>query len=105
MRCVRGERVSGNNVQSAIIDLIRRAAVVIADVSDDHRNTLIEAGVAMGSGTMLKLMCQEPPPGSPLKKRFMFEGQELYWYRTPEQRLGLCYFFAKQFRRQVYVVR
>ncbi len=105
MRCVRGERVSGNNVQSAIIDLIRRAAVVIADVSDDHRNTLIEAGVAMGSGTMLKLMCQEPPPGSPLKKRFMFEGQELYWYRTPEQRLGLCYYFARQFRRQVYVVR
>ncbi len=105
MRCVRGERLSGNNVQTAIIDLIRRAAVVIADVSDDHRNTLIEAGVAMGSGTPLKLMCREPPPGAPLKKRFMFEGQELYWYRTPEQRLGLCYYFARQFRRQVYVVR
>jgi TIR domain len=105
MRCVRGERVSGDNVQTAIIDLIRRAAVVIADVSDDHRNTLIEAGVAMGSGTLLKLICREPPTGSPFKKRFMFEGQELHWYRTPEQRLGLCYYFARQFRRQVYVVR
>jgi TIR domain len=105
MRCVRGERLSGGNVQTAIIDLISRAAVLIADVSDDHRNTLIEAGIAMGSGTPLKLMCREPPAGEPLKKRFMFEGQELYWYRTPEERFGLCYYFARQFRRQVYVVQ
>jgi hypothetical protein len=105
MRCVRGERLSGGNVQTAIIDLIQRAGALIADVSDDHRNTLIEAGIAMGSGTPLKLMCREPPAGTPLKKRFMFEGQELYWYRTPEQRFGLCYYFARQFRRQVYVIR
>lgn len=103
MQCVRGERLSGDNVQSAIIDLIRRAAMVIADVSDDHRNTLIEAGVAMGAGTPLKLMCRQPLADAPLKKRFMFEGQELYWYRSPEQRLGLCYYFARQFRRQIYV--
>lgn len=105
MRCVRGERLSGDNVQTAIIDLIRRAAVLIADVSDDHRNTLIEAGVAMGSGTRLKLICREPPDAAPLKKRFMFEGQEFFWYRTPEERLGLCYYFARQFRRRVYVLR
>jgi hypothetical protein len=105
MRCIRGERVSGDNVQHAIIDLIRRAGVVIADVSDDNRNTLIEAGVAMGSGTQLKLLCREPAPGTQLKKRFMFEGQELHWYSTPEQRLGLCYYFARQYRRQIYVIR
>jgi len=105
MRCERGEPLSTDNVQTGIIDLIRRAAVVIADVSDDHRNTLIEAGVAMGSGTPLKLMAREPPTGAPLKKRFMFEGQELYWYSTPEQRLGLCYYFARQFRRRVYMER
>ena len=105
MQCVRGERLSGDNVQIAIIERIRRAAVVVADVSDDHRNTLIEAGIAMGSGTTLKLMCREPRAGEPLKKRFMFEGQELHWYRTPEERLALCYYFARQFRRQVYIVR
>ena len=105
MCCVRGERLSSDNVQTAIIDLIRRAAVVIADVSDDHRNTLIEAGDTMGCGTRLRLICREPPAGAPLKKRFMFEGQEFFWYRTPEQRLGLCYYFARQFRRHVYVVR
>jgi len=105
MRCVRGERLSGDNVQAAIIERIRHAAVVVADVSDDNRNTLIEAGIAMGGGTRLKLMCREPPAGTPLKKRFMFEGQEFFWYRTAEERLGLAYYFARQFRRRVYVVR
>jgi hypothetical protein len=105
MRCVRGERLSGDNVQTEIIKLIRRSAVVIADVSDDHRNSLIEAGIAMGCGTKLKLMAREPPEGGPLKKRFMFEGQEFYWYKTPEERLGLCCYFARQFRRRVYVTR
>ena len=104
MSCIRGERLSGSNVQQSIIDLIRRAAVVIADVSDDHRNTLIETGVAMGSGTQVKLMCRAPPAGVSPKKRFMFEGLEYYWYQTPEERLGLCYYFARQFRRRVYVV-
>lgn len=105
MRCVRGERLSGDNVQQAIIEEIRRAAVVIADVSDDHRNTLIEAGVAMGCGTRLKLISRKSASGMPEKKRFMFEGQEYFWYGSPEERLGLCYYFARQFRRHVYVVR
>lgn len=103
MRCVRGERLAADNVQAAIIERIRHAAVVIADVSDDHRNTLIETGIAMGCGTRLRLMCSEPPTGAPLKKRFMHEGQEFAWYRTPEERLGLAYYFARQFRRRVYV--
>jgi len=105
MRCVRGERLSGDNVQLAIVDLIRRAAVMIADVSDDHRNTLIEAGIAMGGGTRLKLMSRRPPADAPLKKRFMFEGQEYFWFQSPEERLGLFYYFARQFHRRVYVLR
>jgi hypothetical protein len=104
MRCIRGERLEGDNAQKAIIDLIKRAALVIADVSDDHRNTLIEAGIAMGAGTTLKLMCRIPPDNVLPKKRFMFEGLEVYWYRTPEERLGLCFYFARQCRRNVYVI-
>jgi len=104
MACVRGERVSGDHVQRAIINLIARAAVVIADVTDDHRNTLIEAGIAMGARTPLKLMVHAPAGEVP-RRRFMFEGQEFYWYKTPEERLGLCCYFARQFRRRVYVTR
>jgi TIR domain len=105
IRCVRGERLSGDNVQQAIIDLIRRAALMIADVSDNHRNTLIETGIAMGSGTKLRLICRAPSDGDLRKKAFMFEGQEVHWYRTSEERLCLCYRFARQFRRRIYVFR
>jgi hypothetical protein len=104
MSCVRGERLFSANVQYAIIDLIRRAAVVIADVSDDHRNILIEAGIAMGTGTRLKLICRRPSSGNLPKKAFMFEGLELNWYETAEERLGLCYYLARQFRRHVYLI-
>ena len=104
MLCVRGERLAGENVQAAIIDRVRRAAVVVADVTDDPRNTLIEAGVAMGSGTSLKLIVHAPGGVIP-KKRFMFEGHEVFGYATPEERLGLCYWIARQFRRRVYVLR
>lgn len=106
LRCVRGERVNParGTAQQAIVDLIRRAAVVIADVSDDHRNTLIEAGIAMGAGTPLRLIVNSPGGVKPTR-RFMFEGQEFHGYATPEDRLGLCFYFARQFRRQVYVVR
>ena len=46
-----------------------------------------------------------PTVVSALLWRFMFEGQEFHGYATPEDRLGLCFYFARQFRRQVYVVR
>jgi TIR domain len=105
MPCVRGQRLSGDNVQTAIIDRIGRAALMIADVSDDHRNTLIECGIAMGKGTKLKLLCRASATDPYPRKRFMFEGQEIHLYHTPEQQLGLCYGFAREFRRQVYLLR
>jgi hypothetical protein len=102
MRCIRGERLQGDNVQKAIINLIRRAAVIIADVSDGNRNTLIDAGIAMGSDTPLKLISRAPPAGQTFKKRFMFEGQEVLWHQTEKEQLCLIYFLARQFRRRVY---
>jgi len=68
MKCIRGERLSIGNVQAQIVDLIGRAALVIADVSEGRRNTLIEAGVAMGLGTQLRLMARNATPGTPPKE-------------------------------------
>ena len=102
MKCIRGERLSVGNVQAQIIDLVRRAALVIADVSDGRRNTLIEAGVAMGQGTPLRLMARNAAPKTPPKKAFMFEGLELVGYDNIEEQLCLCFGFAGQFRRRIY---
>jgi TIR domain len=100
MSCVRGQGFTGQHVQQAIIERIRRAAFVVADVTDDNRNSLIEAGVALGSGTPLHLLCQAPSSDS-RKKRFMFEDREMNWYETPLERLGALYRIAKMYRRRV----
>jgi hypothetical protein len=104
MSCIQGERLSGSNDAPAeITDLIRRAALTIADVSENNRNTLIEAGIAMGSGARLRLISSKPPRAGLPKKTFMFEGQEFEWYETPGERLCLCYYFAHKLRRRIYV--
>ena len=101
MTCMQGQGFSGQHVQQAIIDRIRRAAFILADVTDDHRNSLIEAGIAMGSGTPLHLMCKVPENDS-LKRRFMFEDMEMNWYREPVERLAIAYRIARLYRRRVY---
>ena len=107
MRCIQGERLQrGDDAPKEITDLIRRAALIIADVSENNRNTLIEAGIAMGTGNpdRLKLISsgKTTQPGPP-KKPFMFEGREFEWYEAPAERLCLCYFFARKIRRRIYV--
>ena len=101
MTCMQGQGFTGQHVQRAIIDRIRRAAFVLADVTDDHRNSLIEAGIAMGSGTPLHLMCKVPENGS-LKRRFMFEDTEMNWYRNLVERVATAYRIARLYRRRVY---
>ena len=101
MTCVRGIRLTEQHAQTAIIERIRSAGFVIADVSEDHRNTLIEAGVALGSGTPLHLLSQPPADGS-LKTRFMFQDREINWYQDGVDRLGSAYRIGRLYRRRVY---
>ena len=100
MSCRLGQNLTGHHVQQAIIDQIRNAAFVIADVTDNNRNSLIEAGVALGTGTPLHLLCQLPSDGS-LKTRFMFQDREMNWYKDPLERLGAVYRIAKKYSRRV----
>lgn len=100
MPCLLGQGLTGTHVQKAIINRIRNAAFVVADVSDENRNSLIEAGIALGSGTPLHLLCRLPPDGS-RKRRFMFEDMEMNWYATPLERLGAVFRIAKMYRRRV----
>jgi hypothetical protein len=97
-----GEGLSGANAPKAIVDLIRRAALVVADISCDRRNTMIEVGAAMALDKELRLLVKNDPPGSTPKKAFMLEGREVLGYDNPEEHLALCYNFARQYRRKVY---
>jgi len=102
--CMQGQRLIGQHVQQQIIERIRGAAFVLADVTDDHRNSLIEAGIAMGAGRPLHLMCKIPEGGS-RHRRFMFESLEMNWYRDAVERLAIAYRISSLYRRRVYSLR
>jgi hypothetical protein len=100
MTCVCGQYLTSQHVQQAIVNRIRDAAFVIADVTDDNRNTLIEAGIARGADIPLHLLCALPST-TPPKTRFMFQDMEVSWYKNSLERIGAAYRIAKKYRRRV----
>lgn len=102
MTCVRGQYLTGQHAQQAIVERIRNAAFVIADVTDDNRNSLIEAGVARGAGVPLHLLCRLPADGG-RKTRFMFQDVEMNWYSSALERTGAAHRIAKKYRRRILV--
>jgi hypothetical protein len=103
MRCVQGQYLTGQHAQhaqDAIVRQIRGAAFMIADITDDSRNSLIEAGIARGAGVPLHLMCPSPENGN-FKTRFMLQDLEINWYTDPLERIGAAYRIARRYRRRV----
>jgi hypothetical protein len=100
MTCVQGKDLSGQHAQEAIVERIRGAAFVIADVTDDNRNALIESGVARGAGVPLHLTCRLPENGN-RKTRFMLQDMEVNWYSNSLDRIGAMYRIARRYRRRI----
>lgn len=46
-----GNEIHERQIQSAIIDKLRGAFLVLADITDDNLNTCIEAGMGVAAGT------------------------------------------------------
>jgi hypothetical protein len=99
--CVRGVEMQGQHVQRAIVDRIQNASFCIADVSDSNKNSLIEAGVALGAGTPLHLLSQRPNDDS-YKTRFLFQDLEVNWYSNSLDRIAHGYRIARAYRRRVF---
>lgn len=101
MECLLGQRLRGQHVQQAIIERIRHAEFAVADVSPSNLNSLVEAGIARGSGTKLHLICKRPETGD-LHTRFMFRDMEMSWYRDSLEHLGVLHRIARQYRRRIF---
>ena len=101
MECLLGQRLQGQHAQQEIIERIRNAQFVLADITADHLNSLIEAGVARGAGTRLHLICRTPESGE-LRTRFMFRDLEVSWYGNAVERIGAAHRIARMYRRRVF---
>jgi TIR domain len=100
--CRLGQRLQGQHAQDEIVKLIQNAEFLLADISDNDLNSLIEAGIARGAGTRLHLLSRMPESGE-LHTRFMFRDIEVNWYRNALERLGFAHRIARVYRRRVIV--
>lgn len=97
LRCVVGEQVGGDTVQSTLIGLIRDAVWVVADVSGNELNTCIEAGAARGAGVDCTLVARKPYQQQP----FMLRGMELKTYDDTVDLLAIVHRAARAYRRKL----
>jgi hypothetical protein len=97
-----GQRLEGQHVQREIIERIRNAQFVLADITANQMNSVIEAGIARGANTRLHLICM-PPESGDLHTRFMFRDIEVDWYSTPLERIGVIHRIARLYRRRVFL--
>jgi hypothetical protein len=97
MPCVMGEGIREPQVQQMITDRIRRAFVVLADISEENLNTCIEAGVALGACRRLHLLASAPRRRPP----FMFRDQQVWHYGNDAELVGTVHRIAYPYRRRV----
>jgi TIR domain len=97
MPCIVGDRLREGQVQELITKKISDAFVMIADMSEDNVNTLIEAGIARGTGTRLHLVARGPRRRPP----FMLRDQQVEYYSDDAELLGKVHRIIYPYRRRV----
>ena len=114
-RCILGEDINKASLQQQIIDRIRSAYVMIADITGDEQcvnceaegkvskdkifrfNTCIEAGIARGANTDLFIIAKEPRQAPP----FMFRDIEVRHYVDDCSLLAIVHKILRGYRRSV----
>lgn len=114
-RCILGEDINKGSLQQQIIDRIKSAYVMIADITGDEQcikceaegkvgkdkiyrfNTCIEAGIARGANTDLFIITKEPRQAPP----FMFRDIEVRHYADDCSLLAIVHKILRGYRRSV----
>jgi hypothetical protein len=94
-----GREVLGGHVQTAIVDAIRGAFLVIADISGDNVNVCMEAAIALTAGVNVELISAGPERSPP----FMLGGKggQLLSFGDDLEKLGVVHKIARRYRRRI----
>lgn len=87
MHCVMGDDIREGRIQQVITDLLRRAFMIVTDISEENLNTCIEAGIALGAQRRLHLIAGAPRRRPP----FMFRDQQVWHYADDGDLVGLIH--------------
>ena len=94
-----GREVLGGHVQTAIVDAIRGAFLIIADISGDNVNVCMEAAIALTAGVNVELISAGPERSPP----FMLGGKggQLLSFGDDLEKLGVVHKIARRYRRRI----
>lgn len=97
--CILGEDVNRGNLQQQIVDRIRSAYVMIADISNRNGryNTCIEAGIARGADRELYLVAQ----GERHTPLFMFRDMNVRYYNNVVELMAIVHKILRPYRRKI----
>jgi hypothetical protein len=97
MPTIVGKEIFGGKLHSAIIDKVRQAFIVLADISDDNLNTCIEAGMGLALQKNVTIIARGKTRSPP----FMLRDLQLETYEDEVELLGLVHKIARRFRRRI----
>jgi hypothetical protein len=97
MPTVLGNEIHDEPLHSAIMEKIRGAFLVLADITDDNINACIEAGMGLAAGTNVEILAQ----GKPRRPPFMLRSLQMSTYENEVEQMGLVHKIVRPYRRRV----
>jgi len=97
MRTFVGNEIHEEHLQSAIMNKVCGAFVVLADITDDNLNTCIEAGMGLAAGTNVELLAR----GKPRRPPFMLRALQMPTYDDDVERIGILHRILCRYRRRI----
>lgn len=97
MSCLMGDKIREGAVQKVITKKISDSFLMIADITEENINTLIEAGIARGAYKNYYLIARGKPRSPP----FMFRDQQVWYYKDDVELIGYIHRLVYPYRRRI----
>lgn len=100
MPCLIGDEIEGAgsvSVQQTIVNMIREAQLVVADITAENLNTIYEAGIARGAGVTTLLISGDARHNPP----YMLTDQQVFFFKDDVEMLGRVNKLIYPYRRRV----
>jgi len=97
MPCLLGKDIRTGQIQETIADRLRKAFVVVADITEDNLNTCIEAGDRARRRNKPPTHCSRHPRRPP----FMFRDRQVWFYEGDAELLAVVHKIVSPYRRRV----
>ena len=98
MPTVVGNEIHEEPLHGAIVNKIRGAFLVLADITDDNVNACIEAGMGLAARTNVEIVAR----GASRRPPFMLRSLQLDTYATELEQVALAHRVVRPYRRRVF---